>query len=37
MLIAIALTVLPLAFLWVLVKLLPTWPAKTEPRAVAAG
>jgi Ni/Fe-hydrogenase subunit HybB-like protein len=33
---AIALTILPLLFLWVLIKLLPPWAAKTEGEAVAA-
>ena len=31
--VAIALTLLPLLFLWVLVKLLPPWPEKTAPEA----
>jgi hypothetical protein len=31
--VAIALTLLPLLFLWVLVKLLPPWPDKTIPEA----
>jgi hypothetical protein len=35
LLVAIALTIMPLVFLWVMVKLLPPWPAKAEPRAVA--
>jgi Ni/Fe-hydrogenase subunit HybB-like protein len=33
---AIALTILPLFFLWVLVKLLPPWPEKNAKQAVAA-
>jgi Ni/Fe-hydrogenase subunit HybB-like protein len=36
LLVAIFLTILPLVFLWVLVKLLPPWPAKGEPEGVAA-
>jgi Ni/Fe-hydrogenase subunit HybB-like protein len=36
LLVAIGLTILPLVFLWVLVKLLPPWPQKDEPRAAAA-
>jgi len=36
LLVAIGLTLLPLLFLWVLVKLLPPWPAKGEPEGVAA-
>jgi hypothetical protein len=34
--VAIGLTLLPLLFLWVLVKLLPPWPAKGEPEGAAA-
>jgi len=33
---AVALTILPLVFLWVLVKLLPPWPEKSLPAAQAA-
>ena len=36
LLVAIGLTLLPLLFLWVLVKLLPPWPDKSEPEGVAA-
>jgi Ni/Fe-hydrogenase subunit HybB-like protein len=36
LLVAIGLTLLPLLFLWVLVKLLPPWPAKGEPEGAAA-
>ena len=36
LLVAIALTILPLVFLWVLVKLLPPWPEKDVPEAAAA-
>jgi Ni/Fe-hydrogenase subunit HybB-like protein len=36
LLVAIALTLLPLVFLWVLVKLLPPWPEKSLPEGVAA-
>jgi Ni/Fe-hydrogenase subunit HybB-like protein len=36
LLVAIALTLLPLLFLWVLVKLLPPWAEKGAPKAVAA-
>jgi len=36
LLVAIFLTILPLFFLWVLVKLLPPWPEKSLPEAVAA-
>jgi len=36
LLVAIALTLLPLVFLWVLVKLLPPWPQKSLPEGVAA-
>jgi predicted membrane protein len=36
LLVAIALTILPLVFLWVLVKLLPPWPEKSELEAAAA-
>jgi len=36
LLVAIFLTLLPLAFLWALVKLLPPWPDKSEPEGVAA-
>ena len=36
LLMAIGLTLLPLAFLWVLVKLLPPWPEKSASGAVAA-
>jgi hypothetical protein len=32
---AIALTILPLLFLWVLVKLLPPWPEKSLHQAAA--
>jgi Ni/Fe-hydrogenase subunit HybB-like protein len=35
LLVAIFLTLLPLAFLWALVKLLPPWPAKSLPEAAA--
>jgi len=35
LLVAIALTLLPLVFLWALVKLLPPWPAKSAPAAAA--
>jgi predicted membrane protein len=35
-LVAIALTILPLVFLWVLVKLLPPWPEKSVHEAAAA-
>lgn len=35
LLVAIFLTILPLIFLWVLVKLLPPWPEKSAPQAVA--
>jgi hypothetical protein len=33
---AIALTILPLVFLWVLVKLLPPWPEKSAHQGAAA-
>jgi Ni/Fe-hydrogenase subunit HybB-like protein len=36
LLVAIVLTLLPLVFLWVLVKLLPPWPQKSLPEGVAA-
>jgi Ni/Fe-hydrogenase subunit HybB-like protein len=36
LLVAIFLTLLPLVFLWALVKLLPPWPDKSEPEGVAA-
>ncbi len=36
LLVAVALTILPLVFLWVLVKLLPPWPEKGELKAAAA-
>ena len=36
LLVAIALTILPLVFLWVLVKLLPPWPEKSTHESVAA-
>jgi hypothetical protein len=36
LLVAIALTLLPLLFLWVLIKLLPPWPEKSE-QAPAIG
>jgi predicted membrane protein len=36
LLVAIALTLLPLLFLWVLIKLLPPWPEKNE-QAPASG
>jgi Ni/Fe-hydrogenase subunit HybB-like protein len=36
LLMAIALTLLPLVLLWVLVKLLPPWPEKSLPEGVAA-
>ena len=36
LLVAIALTILPLFFLWALVKLLPPWAAKTEGEVAAA-
>jgi predicted membrane protein len=36
LLVAIALTILPLVFLWVLIKLLPPWPEKDVPEAAAA-
>ena len=36
LLVAIALTILPLVFLWVLVKLLPPWPEKSAHEAAAA-
>jgi hypothetical protein len=36
LLVAIALTLLPLLFLWVLVKLLPPWPEKSAHEAAAA-
>ncbi|MDR3726716.1 MAG: polysulfide reductase NrfD [Terracidiphilus sp.] len=36
LLVAIALTLLPLVFLWVLVKLLPPWPQKSLPEGIAA-
>jgi Ni/Fe-hydrogenase subunit HybB-like protein len=36
LLVSIALTILPLLFLWVLVKLLPPWPEKNTEQAVAA-
>jgi Ni/Fe-hydrogenase subunit HybB-like protein len=36
LIVAVALTILPLVFLWVLVKLLPPWPEKSLPAAVAA-
>jgi Ni/Fe-hydrogenase subunit HybB-like protein len=35
LLVAIALTLLPLLLLWALVKLLPPWPAKSAPAAAA--
>ena len=35
LLVAIGLTILPLLFLWVLVKLLPPWPDKSLPEAAA--
>jgi predicted membrane protein len=34
---AMALSLLPLAILWVLVKLLPPWPEEHTPEGVAAG
>jgi Ni/Fe-hydrogenase subunit HybB-like protein len=36
LLVAVALTILPLVFLWVLVKLLPPWSEKSLPEAAAA-
>ena len=36
LLVAIGLTILPLAVLWVLVKLLPPWPDEHTPAGVAA-
>ncbi|MGA2672818.1 MAG: NrfD/PsrC family molybdoenzyme membrane anchor subunit [Terracidiphilus sp.] len=36
LLVAVGLTILPLVFLWVLVKLLPPWPEKNMHEAVAA-
>jgi Ni/Fe-hydrogenase subunit HybB-like protein len=36
LLVSVALILLPLFFLWVLVKLLPPWPEKSLPEAVAA-
>jgi predicted membrane protein len=33
---AVFLTILPLIFLWALVKLLPPWPEKSLPEAAAA-
>jgi predicted membrane protein len=36
LLVAIALTILPLVFLWALVKLLPPWPEKSAPEGAAA-
>jgi len=36
LIVAVALTILPLVFLWVLVKLLPPWPEKGVPEAAAA-
>jgi predicted membrane protein len=36
LLVAIGLTILPLLFLWALVKLLPPWPEKS-PHEAAAG
>jgi Ni/Fe-hydrogenase subunit HybB-like protein len=36
LLVSIALTILPLIFLWVLVKLLPPWPEKSAHQAAAA-
>ena len=36
LLVAIGLIILPLVFLWVLVKLLPPWPEKNAHEAVAA-
>jgi formate-dependent nitrite reductase membrane component NrfD len=36
LLVSIALTILPLFFLWALVKLLPPWPEKSADQAVAA-
>jgi len=36
LLVAMGLTLLPLVFLWVLVKLLPPWPEKSASAAVAA-
>ncbi|MGA3136854.1 MAG: NrfD/PsrC family molybdoenzyme membrane anchor subunit, partial [Terracidiphilus sp.] len=36
LIVAVALTILPLVFLWVLVKLLPPWPEKGELGAAAA-
>ena len=35
LLVAVFLTILPLFFLWALVKLLPPWPVKTLPEAAA--
>jgi predicted membrane protein len=35
LLVAIALTLLPLFFLWALVKLLPPWPKESTPAASA--
>jgi len=37
LLVSIALTILPLFFLWALVKLLPPWPEKSADQAVAAN
>jgi Ni/Fe-hydrogenase subunit HybB-like protein len=37
LLVAIALTLLPLLLLWALVKLLPPWPAKSAPAAAAGN
>jgi Ni/Fe-hydrogenase subunit HybB-like protein len=36
LLVAVALTILPLVFLWALVKLLPPWPEESAPQAAAA-
>jgi hypothetical protein len=36
LLVSIALTLLPLGFLWILVKLLPPWPDEIAPHGAAA-
>jgi len=36
LLVAVFLTILPLIFLWALVKILPPWPEKSEHAAIAA-
>ncbi len=37
LLVAVFLTILPLIFLWVLIKLLPPWPEKSAHRVAAAA